>query len=98
MYALHSRIARKGSHTFIKDYFLELDFNFSINDFAHSSLASVGATTNIELALSQAIMEVPDKMKGPRFRLVLILDDVLRIVLPEVDEVGACIGVGRHHL
>ena len=93
MYALHSRTARRGSHTFIKDYFSELDFNFSINDFANSSLASVGATTNIELALSQATMEVPDKMKGPRFRVVLILDDVLRVVLPEVDEVGAVLGV-----
>ena len=81
------------SRLFEKGHSLALDFNFSINDFANSSLASVGATTNIELALSQATMEVPDKMKGPRFRVVLILDDVLRFVLPEVDEVGAVLGV-----
>ena len=48
------------------NHYLDFVFSLSTKDFASSSFAFVGATTNKELALSQAIMAVPDNIKGPR--------------------------------
>ena len=48
------------------NHYLDFALSLSTKDFASSSFAFVGATTNKELALSQAIMAVPDNIKGPR--------------------------------